>query len=375
MSRGRTWHRWTRSLADDGLAPTLVWFVLLILLADAWSRSDGPGDRVAAVGCVLIFAGWLIARDRLGRTGALAGVALVVTAVLHVEQLGLVLGAPVLAVSLPGVTAVVATLTSVVAYATAVRLAEPSALPTVLLGGLGLAVMLYLLLRISTTARHLRLTREDLARTEVDAERERLATELNRIIGQTLEQVARQTTLARSSLTVTDPVVHRQLADVEALVDHGLEQLRSLSHQPVIADLEAEIRTAQTLCPRLGVEITVAVEIVGEDAADAFALLLREAVTNMFKHADPTRCTLVIRQQDGIALFSFTHDGAHHRPSRPPTGRSGSGQRRWRADLEARGGTLETGPLTDDRYRVVARLPARGAQERSDSPRLTQEQS
>lgn len=348
-------------LADGGLARTVIWFVVLVLLLDSWERGSGQADHAIALMCVGAFLAWEVTRDRLGGAGSLIGLALVAVGMACDEQLAMVLGLPVLAVSLAPLIAVAATLLSLLGYAWASSSDVPARLlPTLLLGLFGFALMLYLLLRISATARHLRETREDLARTEVDAERDRLAAELNRIIGQTLHQVARQTAEARESIHVADPRVQAQLADVEKLVDRGLEQLKLLSFEPVIDDLDAELQTAQILCPRLGVDFTGSIDPVDEEIGRVFALLLREAVTNMFKHAIPTRCTLVIREQDGEALFSFTNDGAPAEggPTRSPVG---SGQRRWAAATDALGGTLETGSLTGGRYRVVARVPVPSA--------------
>lgn len=216
--------------------------------------------------------------------------------------------------------------------------------------------MLCLLQQTAWTARRLRETQEQLAQAEVDGERDRLAGELTTHIGRTLAQTAAQASRARTRVAVDDPEVQGHLAEVESLVVRGRDQLARLSFEPVVDDLATEVRSTQTLCSRLGVAFTPSVQEIDDAAQTVFALLLRESVTNMFKHAVPTRCTVVARQEDGVALLSITNDGV---PAGPATARdgSGSGQARWRSQLDPLGGTLEAGPLPGGRYRVLARIP------------------
>lgn len=358
----RSAHQVHRLLADGGTSRLVLWFWILVWAVDISTDDLTSGARWTTWAAGALFLAWDIARSHLGRLAALPGVLLVLGGLALINgdlviagRVAAAWGIAILAVSLPWRLALPTSLLSFGAVIwLAATLAPASALPAYVLGLLSHILLPFLLLRISITARRLRNTQEELARTEVDAERDRLAEELNALIGQTLNQVGHQVSEARSAAGHRNPDLQAQLADVDVLVQRGLDQLRLLSHEPVVDDLDTEVHTAHTLCNRLGVGFTAAVDEVDDVVNRTFALLLRESVTNMFKHAIPTRCTVVARTQDGEALFSFTNDGADEDAK---SGRRGSGQGRWRAVVTEVGGTLETGPLGGGRYRVLARVP------------------
>lgn len=350
-------------LADGRLARLLTWLFVVWLVSTPARYAQSVEEWLYPLAAAVVFLAWEAQADRLRRWGAIPGVALVVAGLVQQDMVMIALGAPVVALTVPVRAAVASTLATIAAYVVLAARELPPGLPAtdvfvallqLAIGVLMLGLVPYLLQRIAFTARRLRDTREDLANTEVDAERTRLAQELNALMGQTLHQVSRQIVEARQAIDIDDAALQTQLADVENLVARGLDQLELLSFEPVIDDLDTEIQTAHTLCRRLGVEFTASVDQVDDVVSTTFALLLRECVTNMFKHAVPTRCTFVARDQDGEALFSFTNDGVSDETTCPT---NGTGQRRCRDSIVELGGTFEASPLDDGRYRILARVP------------------
>jgi len=349
---------WLRDrLADGGLGRVAVWFFVLTMTAGtAGQVTTGALELVLFVGLALAFLAWEATQERWGRWGALLGAGIYVAGFAYDWVLALTLGLTTLALSLSGRVAlpVAAGAFALVGWSWWERF--PGAPAVMTLASLaGNVLMVYLLERVAATARALRETREELASLEVDGERTRLAEDLNAVIGNTLHQVGRQAAEARAALTLDDPALHDQLADVAALVERGLEQLELLSFEPVVGDFESEVATAQALCARLGVELTASVDELDERVDQTFALILRESVTNMFKHAIPARCTVAARVQDGQALLSFTNDGATAEAGAGAS--TGSGHQRWRDAVGALGGTLRADRLEGGRYRVVAQVP------------------
>lgn len=209
--------------------------------------------------------------------------------------------------------------------------------------------------RTYSTARELRRTQQILADEHVDQERLRLNHELAQMLGCTFTGASDQVRRARALAGPGDDELRRQLTGLADLITQGFTQLKRLSFEPQVQRIDDEIVTAQILCRQLGVEMTSCVDEVNDPGIAEFAaVVVCESVTNMFKHANPTRCVVVVREDPDEVILSVTNDGVSG-SSRGPGARSG--QRRWRTQLTSLGGHLDSGPLTGGRYRVLVRIP------------------
>ena len=350
-------------LADGEGARLLTWVWVLAWGEHAIGEGRDVVVQLTVAAAVLLVVAWEVTQDRWRSGGAWAGTLLVAGSVAlgggeHLRESSYLLGwgVAVLVLGLRGRRAAASAAVGVLAASAVWAGQDPAQLPALVLGAVAQLLVVCLLQQLVRTTRRLPRSQEELAQTEVDGERGRLAGELNTLIGRTLAQTAAQASRARTRVGVDDPEVQGHLAEVESLVARGRDQLARLSFEPVVDDLATEVRSTQTLCTRLGVAVNLSVDEVDAAVQPVFALLLREAVTNMLKHAAPTRCTVVTRQQEGVALLSVTNDGVPAGPT-PARDGSGSGQARWRSQLEPLGGTLEAGPLPGGRYRVLARVP------------------
>lgn len=358
-------HRLESLLTDGGLARAVSWIFVGLIALQYYSVDPSRESALASFLPSLALVVWDTQQDRIGRVPSVVfGIGLVVAGFVLTHQMGndigISLGWVVLALVLRARFAVPAV---VVILGPSAWLWSTLGVPTRLVvaavaGEVLFGLVVFLLQSAAIAARRLRDTREELAQTEVDAERDRLAQELNNLLGQMLHQVKDQTAEAKAVIRRgAQPLVDAQLDDMEQLVARGIEQLDRLSFEPVVDDLDDEISTAQTLCTRMGVDFTAAVApIEDEDVSKLAGLLLRESITNMFKHSSPTRCVLVARvEPEEGTLISITNDGV----TDLCTSACGSGQRRWLDQIEDLGGTLVAGPLDGGRYRVLVRIPAR----------------
>lgn len=190
-------------------------------------------------------------------------------------------------------------------------------------------------------------------------ERARLGGGLVAHVGRTLraarEDVAAAAAVATSGREPAAPDVVDQLAALAALLEHGTRQLQRLSVEPVAERLEVELRAAREVGRRLGIDVTTSTDEVTDPAvADAAALVLREAVTNVLKHAEATRCVIVVRVTPEATVLAVTNDGVA-----PDAGSGvGSGQRRWHRALDRLGAHVLAGPIDGQRYRVLVTFPA-----------------
>jgi two-component system sensor histidine kinase DesK len=83
------------------------------------------------------------------------------------------------------------------------------------------------------------------------------------------------------------------------------------------------------------------------------SLALREAVTNVVRHADASRCNVTLKRSDALCTLEISDDGCGVR------GPEGNGLRGMRERLEALGGSLRL--LTSNGTRLIIDLPLASA--------------
>ncbi|MGL5866301.1 MAG: hypothetical protein ACRCYX_10610 [Dermatophilaceae bacterium] len=200
----------------------------------------------------------------------------------------------------------------------------------------------------------------------LDRDRARLGNELRSQIGRTLS-AARQDIRAAIEVAAiseqrTGGQVLEHLRSLDGLVEAGIDQLEQLSVEPVAACLPSELRATREVCERLGIVAVISADPVADHAiADAAALVLREAITNMLRHAAPTRCVIAIRCSAHETVLSVTNNGAAPPPAGSVPIGAGSGQRRWQRTVIHLGARISTGTLEGGRYHVLVRFPARSS--------------
>jgi two-component system sensor histidine kinase DesK len=123
--------------------------------------------------------------------------------------------------------------------------------------------------------------------------------------------------------------------------------------------LAGEIRTATGLLGAAGVAATAGGAPVGlPPAVEAVAAwVVREASTNVVRHARASRCGIVLGRDAGTVLVEVRDDGVGSRAAGPPV--RGNGLTGLAERVEALGGTLTAGPL-DGWFTVRASVPEHG---------------
>ena len=101
-----------------------------------------------------------------------------------------------------------------------------------------------------------------------------------------------------------------------------------------------------------GLEIVVE---AGHDKIPAVASsVLREAVRNALKHADPTRVEVRLSDAGGAMVLEVVNDGV---PATARTEGAGVGLRLASFEAVEAGGFVDFGPLDPDRWRVRLTVP------------------
>lgn len=210
------------------------------------------------------------------------------------------------------------------------------------------------------TVAELRRTRQELARVAVADERERFARDLHDLLGHTLSVMVVKAQAVRR-LVATDPdAAGGHAADIEQIGRRALVDVRQAVDEMRAPTLADELPGVRRALDAAGVATTVDWPSAGLEAAatsrpadEALAWVLREAVTNVLRHAGATTCRIGLTDTDGVLQLSVTDDGAGAPAT--PSGRLG-GLEGLRDRLQAVGGELGTESSAAG-FRLVATVP------------------
>ncbi len=181
---------------------------------------------------------------------------------------------------------------------------------------------------------HLTRAEHRVSALAVAAERERIARDLHDILGHSLTAVSIKSGLA-ARLVAHDPAAAAaQMTEVEQIARDALADVRATTTGLREVRLATELASARSVLPAAGVEAVTPSAVPSLSAADSelFGYVVREAVTNVVRHAEASRCTITV-DDTGV---SVTDDGAGLRGSRG----AGSGLIGLRRRLAEAGGEL-----------------------------------
>ncbi|MER5972469.1 histidine kinase [Streptomyces sp. NPDC002055] len=364
------------------LAPRLVWPIVVathleyLIVGTAFLLGAGvPGGRVVAYAAVL---GAVVALQAYHSLPRPPGTRPPYVAWTLGAQLILALGtlaapdgpypqlvgfaAASVLIVLPGRTAwpAAGAMTALAAIAMLLRTDGPGARGTglLLLDMVVIASVFYGLALLTGLVRQVREARGALAALAVARERRRIARDVHDLLGHGLSAI-----VLKGELAVRDPDRGRagqHLADAAALADRALADLRAIPGECTEITLAEEVDSARKILAAAGVAVQVrgeADEVEGASEA-LFATVLREAVTNVLRHAaGARRCEVDV----GPGLLRVADDGRTvPLPSwgrGRPAGTGGNGLRNLRERAAALGGVLEAGPAPHGRgYVLTVRL-------------------
>jgi two-component system sensor histidine kinase DesK len=190
------------------------------------------------------------------------------------------------------------------------------------------------------------------------AERERIARDLHDVLGHTLSVIVLKAELA-GRLVNLDPVrAAAEIGDVETTARSALAEIREAIGGYRSRGLAAEIEAARLTLDAAGVTLLAEssqtpTAALSPQEETALALVLREAVTNIVRHARATTCRLRFITEAGRRRLVVEDDGQH------AIAREGNGLRGMRERVESLGGqfSLERGIAENRGTRLVIELP------------------
>ncbi|MBB5344669.1 sensor histidine kinase [Tunturibacter empetritectus] len=183
----------------------------------------------------------------------------------------------------------------------------------------------------------LRVAQEENLALAAVAERERIARDLHDVLGHTLSVIVLKAELA-GRLVESDPQrAAREIADVESTARTALSEVREAiggyRSQGLTSEMERARKTLQSAGVALSCESPVPQLNASEETV--LCLTMREAITNIVRHAKATQCRVrFARSEDGYHSLLITDDGAQ------PKIREGNGLRGMRERIQSLGGRL-----------------------------------
>jgi two-component system sensor histidine kinase DesK len=183
----------------------------------------------------------------------------------------------------------------------------------------------------------LRLSQTEVRRLATLAERERIGRDLHDLLGHTLSLVALKSELAKR-LAQADPArAQREMAEVERVARHALTEVRAAVTGMRRSDLAAELVSARLMLEASGVVLEGGLPegmALPEQIEAPLALVMREAVTNIHRHARATRASVVL-SIDGNGIHMQISDNG-----RGGLAAHGNGVSGMRERVRALGGSL-----------------------------------
>lgn len=157
----------------------------------------------------------------------------------------------------------------------------------------------------------LRLSQEEVRHLAIVAERERIARDLHDLLGHTLSVIALKSELASRLMDRDQEQAAREIRDVEAISRKALRQVRDAVSGYRDSGLEAEVANARRALEVLGIDFqydTPCIEFSPKIEA-VFAMVLREAVTNMIRHSQATSCSIGFSVRDSLVEMTIEDNG------------------------------------------------------------------
>lgn len=202
----------------------------------------------------------------------------------------------------------------------------------------------------------LAVAHEEVRALATTAERERISRDLHDLLGHTLTLVAVKAELAARLVSRDAEAAEREMQAVAAAAREALSEVRTAVVGMRGASLAFELDKARQALAAAGVKAEIsALTTDGYPAQEAvLAMALREAVTNVIRHAGATQCEIRLEPTASSLVLTVADDGAGGRMA------EGSGLKGMRARLAAIGGGLK---IKSDKQgtRLVATAPLEAA--------------
>ncbi len=156
----------------------------------------------------------------------------------------------------------------------------------------------------------LQLSQDEVRRLATTAERERIGRDLHDLLGHTLSLITLKLELARKLYDRQDERARQEIGEAEAIAREALAQVRSAVTGIRASDLAGELASARLLleCQQVHLQYSVPPPMPVE-VERGLALVLREAATNIVRHAQATQAQVDFMLEGRQLVMQIRDDG------------------------------------------------------------------
>ncbi|WP_295012655.1 sensor histidine kinase [uncultured Microbacterium sp.] len=235
-------------------------------------------------------------------------------------------------------TAALALVVDVVDDALSPSSTPPWTMPLVILS---VGILMAAFTRNLQTLATLRRTQRELADVAVEEERNRVARDMHDILGHSLSAIALKADLA-ARLAERDPkAASAEIHDVQELARATLSDMRAVVSGYRQVRIASELASLRGLLPAAGItaHLPTTTDEVPEDRRELFGWALREATTNVIRHAGATACWVSLTPE----RITIEDDGRGPAPRDTTDDRIGTGLHGLAERAADAGGSLRIG--------------------------------
>lgn len=182
----------------------------------------------------------------------------------------------------------------------------------------------------------LRLSHEEVRRLAANAERERIGRDLHDLLGHTLSLITLKLELSRKLFERDAGGSRRELEEAEQIARDALAQVRSAVTGFRAADLAGELASAHLMLESSRVHLHHRpLPVIPAWIECGLSLVMREAATNIARHADASEATITVTCDADAVLMEISDNG------RGGVSANGNGLVGMRERVSALGGSLQ----------------------------------
>jgi two-component system, NarL family, sensor histidine kinase DesK len=196
----------------------------------------------------------------------------------------------------------------------------------------------------------------EIERLTQEAERERIARDLHDLLGHTLTAITVKLDLARRLFSFDADRARNEIVEAEQTARNALAEVREAVSGYRAEGLEAEISRARRSLISADVKLTARLAPVplASSLVPVLCLALREAVTNIVRHAHATVCRVELFEAGSAIHFTIEDDGVGGAI------REGNGLRGMRERVQSMAGSVSLARSAHGGTRLEIKLPAAG---------------